>query len=438
MFRKILDVAISGRLLETLQTWPWKAVCRFFSIVNNLYWRGIKKLDNFISFLLVQRIAKRIPIKANKIFLINFNSEYQCNPKWICEELLREQVDCDIVWCIRKCTNVVTNRFPSKIRFVRRDSLEFYEELASSKVIVDNSINVIYVGYRPKKGQYYLGTWHGAIGIKRFDANSVQNRKWKRDAYTTAKYFSYLISNSDFETMVYRTSFWKDTPIMAYGHARNDIICEGDTDRVRKIKAMIREQYELPDDVRVCLYAPTFREKPQSILFGGVSNDETPYMIDYERVRRALSTRFGGKWVLFVRLHSRMKKLFKMHHKNGVIDVSTYPDIQELLTVVDVGITDYSSWICEYLLTHRPGFLFATDLDNYENNQRGFYYPLQSMPYPVARDNDELEKAILNFQEEGFAEKCDAFLKDKGCIDDGKSSMRIVARIKEMMREQTI
>ena len=44
------------------------------------------------------------------------------------------------------------------------------------------------------------------------------------------------------------------------------------------------------------------------------------------------------------------------------------------MLIADVGITDYSSWICDYLLTKKTGFIFATDMQNY-NTERGFYYP---------------------------------------------------------------
>lgn len=430
--RTIADWAFSGNLLRNLQRKPFEMFLAAVDKLAGLYWKAVKKVDLQLSYLFIRRLTPRVPVQRNKVFFMSTRGDYQCNPKWICEELVREGVDCEIVWCIRAKTDVGMCRFPKKLKLVKRGSPEFYRELASSRVIVDNSINVIYLGYRPKPDQVYIETWHGAIGIKRFSAESVSEAKWKRDAYTSARYIAYLVSNSTLENEIYRECYWKENPILLHGHARNDILCEGDTPRVREIRSRVRQFFGLSPETKICLYAPTFREDAG----GKVSNDVTPYGIDRVRLMAALEKRFGGTWKIMTRLHFKVAKLLKSTSSAaGCIDANNYPDIQELLTVVDVGITDYSSWICEYLLTRRPGFLFATDLDVYQKDQRGLYYPLESMPYPVARNNDELVDAVLNFKSEGFAESCDAFLRDKGCIDDGHAAERTVAKIRELISE---
>ena len=92
----------------------------------------------------------------------------------------------------------------------------------------------------------------------------------------------------------------------------------------------------------------------------------------------------------------------------------------------------YSSWICDFVLTRRPAFFFATDLQDYYT-ERGFYYPLETTPFPLAQSNDELQKYILEFDEEEYREECEAFIKDKGCVDDGHAAKRIVEKIKEII-----
>lgn len=427
---KFLDWAISGKLIRNLQRKPFEFVCTIPERLVAFYWKVIKRVDAQISYFFIHALTPRVPVQRNKVFFMSTRGDYQCNPKWICEQLVREGVACDIVWCIRAKTNIPLSRFPQRVRFVTRGSLEFYRELASSRVIVDNSINVIYLGYRPKPDQVYIETWHGAIGIKRFSAESVPEAKWRRDAYLSARYIGYLVSNSTLENEIYRECYWKENPILLYGHARNDILCEGDTPRVCAIRDRVRSFFHLTPETKICLYAPTFREDSK----GKTLSDLTPYAIDYDRLKVALERRFGGTWVILTRLHFKVAKLLKKSALGeNYIDANGYPDIQELLTVVDVGITDYSSWICEFLLMRRPGFLFATDYDSFQDKQRGLYYPLETMPYPLARNNDELISAVEDFKDEGFAEACNAFLKDKGCIDDGHAAERAVAKIKELM-----
>ena len=138
-----------------------------------------------------------------------------------------------------------------------------------------------------------------------------------------------------------------------------------------------------------------------------------------------LDARFGGKFALLVRFHKMTHgvRLGKEARK-AVFNVTDYPDMQELMQVTDVGITDYSSWIFDYVLTRRPGFLFAPDADAYETST-GLCYPLAAAPFPVARNVDELLSAIRSFDAEGFEERVEAFLRGKQCTDDGHASERI-------------
>lgn len=426
MMDKILEAMVSGKLIRKVHMFFYD---RLFARLNKLYWRIIKRIDLEISYIAIRFVSKRTSVDPNKVFFMTTRGDYNCNPKWICDEFLKRNSGCKAVWCIREKTDMEQNRFPPELKLVNRRSLEFYRELASSRMIVDNSINAIYLGYRPKPEQTYIETWHGAIGIKRFNAEEVKELKWKRDAYTSAKYISYLISNSTLEDEIYRECYWKTNPILKFGHARNDILCEGDTPRVLEIRRRVRDYFGIAPETKICLWAPTFRDPVP-----GRESDMTPYMIDYEGLRVALAERFGGNWVVLSRLHFKTIKQLKIRNwPEGVVNANDYPDIQEILTVADVGITDYSSWICEYLLTKRPGFMFATDIDEYQKDQRGFYYRLETMPYPVARSNEELIAAIRGFKSEGFEEKCEAFLKDKGCMDDGLAAKRTVDKMLELL-----
>jgi CDP-glycerol glycerophosphotransferase len=117
-----------------------------------------------------------------------------------------------------------------------------------------------------------------------------------------------------------------------------------------------------------------------------------------------------------------------------VKNANNYPDIQELMMAIDMGITDYSSWICDYVLTYKPGLLYTPDLDSYDVN-RGFYYPLEETPFPICRTNDELVENILKFDGESYKNRTDEFLKRRACIDDGHASEHIVDMLEEKVEK---
>ena len=77
------------------------------------------------------------------------------------------------------------------------------------------------------------------------------------------------------------------------------------------------------------------------------------------------------------------------------------------------------------MLTRRPCFIYASDMEKY-NEERGFYYKLETTPFMLAKNTEQLCDNIKNFEQNVYEERLDAFLKDKGCMEDGKASERIV------------
>ena len=154
-----------------------------------------------------------------------------------------------------------------------------------------------------------------------------------------------------------------------------------------------------------------------------------------QSVTYALEKKFGGKWVVLLRFHFKLRSAkIPKKYLNNVVNVTDYPDMQELLCACDLGITDYSSWMCDYVLTRRPGFLFVSDLKDYKD-ERGFYYPLTSTPFKVCETTEELVDAIKKYDEKEYQKSVDKFLKDRGCYEDGKVSSKVVKKIEELSKK---
>ena len=278
---------------------------------------------------------------------------------------------------------------------------------------LENGLNLVRSPYiRKRRGQIYFQPLHGSLGLKRQGLAGPEIRA-KADAIT-----DYCISNSAFEDEVYRTSYWPTTEILRFGHPRNDVFFKSAEDRAR-IVGRVREAIGVQPGVRLALYAPTFRP----------DGDVSCLDLDPVMLKTSLERKFGGEWAVLFRLHKR--DMARHHAPPGSwIDASGHPDIQELMIACDVGITDYSSWICDYVLGDGFGFLYAKDVDRYSANP-GFYYPLETTPFPLARSNEELAAAIETFDPERYREGKAAFIKSKGCVDDGQASERCVRKIME-------
>ena len=364
-------------------------------------------------------------IQPNKIVCDNYMGKpYGCNSKYVVDKLLEKYPGkLDIVWTVTK-KEMASDSFPEGVRLVEYGSVNAKKEYATAKVWLTNYHKVAYAkkGMYRKPGQYYIQMWHGSLGIKKIENNVsclTENSNWLTLAKESSEMTTHWISNSDFETEIYKTAFWGAENILPYGHPRNDILINGDPDTVRKVK----EFYGIQDK-KIMFYAPTFREDYRLDC----------YRIDYTALKAALEQTFGGEWVFLVRLHPRVCKesASLLPRQPYVIDATFYPDIQELLLSADCMITDYSSCIFDFLLTGRPGFIFATDIDAY-NTERGFYYSLESTPFPIATDNDQLLKNVRTFDYTAYALHTEQFLQARGCIEDGKASDRVADLIIDLV-----
>lgn len=371
------------------------------------------------------RVARFHPVDSKKVVFSCTTRNCTCNPKYLARELARRRPDLDLVWLLDDASYRALHGRPDTGRAVRLWSWAAYREFASAKVMVENAYQFAARGYPAKRpGQRILNTWHGSLGIKRldtsFNAKTGRGRK-------NAEIIDAILSNSDFEDDVFAGSPLACVPRVRTGHPRNDIFFLAPSEQA-ELRSRVRGALGVAEGVRLALFAPTFRDE-------AFADGTCAY--DFAAWQAALEARFGGSWIVALRLHpldarAVAEGLVKM--PVGVLNVTGYEDIQELLVAVDAGITDYSSWIYDYLLGGKPGFLFAPDKAEYDRGH-GFYYPLETTPFPVAETNAALCEAIRAFDADRFATDRERFLAEKGCIEDGRSSARAADLVERWLKE---
>lgn len=422
VYRKIIE----GEVFRIINNKGFNFVVRIAKGINRRLNKILKGLDKMVCYFPRKGLSKKTPIDHDSIMLLTYQGNYTCNPRAVADEILRQNLPYKLTWVTRGTPR--EERYPEQLNLVKRGSYEFYKAAASAKVFVDNTHDLPRLGVHKKNGQFLLQTWHGSLGIKRLDGDVVMNKKWEKLADACKKETDYCISNSDFETEVFHSSYWQGVPILSYGHARNDILFTKDEKKLQEIKNKVYEYLDIKPDVKLLLYAPTHKDNMEESLF----------QLDFHILKEALEKRFGGEWAIALRLHSRLKRRYKEwvgDMSYFVLNATSYDDIQELMLVTDIGVTDYSSWIFDYILLKKPGFILADDIDTFEK-QRSFYYPLDSTPFPIATNNEELADNILNFDMEKYERCTEEFLVARGCIEDGKASQRIVAKIVELMESR--
>ncbi|MBR6512752.1 MAG: CDP-glycerol glycerophosphotransferase family protein, partial [Clostridia bacterium] len=114
-----------------------------------------------------------------------------------------------------------------------------------------------------------------------------------------------------------------------------------------------------------------------------------------------------------------------------VIDLSENSELNDLLFVTDILITDYSSAVFEASLLDIPMVMYAYDLSEYTAT-RDFYYEYKpGLPGKLAQTQDEVIEAIKNNDFE--TERIKPFKEKFFDHFDGKSTERVVEMIKELL-----
>ena len=359
------------------------------------------------------------PIKNNKIVVCNYYGKgFGDNGKYIVNELINQKYNYDIVWLVKKKSNY-NLEFPKEIRTVKYNSFIGLYELATAKIWIDNCRKSFYPPKR--KSQYYIQTWHGGIALKQVEKDVEKNlsKLYVDIAKNDSKMADLFISNSNFCTKMYRSAFWYKGEILEAGSPRCDILFKNP----QAIHDKVRNYFNISPDSRILIYAPTFR----------VDSNTEVYNIDYERLLQVLEKKFGGKWVILVRLHPNIS--FKdsfLKNISSVINATKYSDMYELLVASDILITDYSSTMFEFSFTGKPVFLYAADIEEYRKD-RNFYFDIYSLPYPIAENNDELCNNIKMFDNITYLEKLEQLFSDIGLNENGNASQHVANIIKKVI-----
>lgn len=359
-----------------------------------------------------------LPVKKNKIvFMHDFGNGYGDSPKYIAQEMMGRGLNVDMVWLV----NDMSLQFPQAIRKVNISRIRAVYDLATAKVIVTTMKGRC--NLKKKKQQFFMYVPHGQIGAKFVERQAgntlsegyIEGSKWHSSVSDL------FISSSKLFTKEMLTWYWYDGEVMECGLPRNDIFFHYTPEDVQDIKKKVG----IPDGVKIVLYGPTFRNEP--------SND--PYAIDTERVLQALEQKTGDKWIFLFRAHPNFVWYGKpaFEYSDKVMDVTNYPDMQDLLLISDVLISDYSSAMFDFNLMHRPVFLFTKDIEAYQK-MRGLKDWYFKVPFPFCHNNDELVSAIANYNEQEYRQKCAEFDKFYGNLETGTAAKQIVDRLQTVMQ----
>lgn len=370
-------------------------------------------------------LFRLFPIKRNKIVFtcIEGTTGYTCNPKYIANELIKNHKNYELVWLV----NDMSKKFPPEIKVVHNTLFNRAFHLSTAKIWIDNSRKQLEV--RKRKNQIYIQTWHAKLGFKPTCLD--RGSSFSKIAYLVSKHDSdmtdYVLSNSEWYDKTLPTGMLYNGKILRTGSPRCDIL----VNRTEDDKKKVREKFHLQADAKIIMYAPTFRGGSQGI---DRTVEQGNHMPDLQKIRDTLSKRFGGNWVVFLRLHPQLvaRHLLCDESSEEIVDVSEVDDMYELLAGCDAFLTDYSSAAFDAMVMRIPVFLYCDDYSEYQKERGSLLWNLNELPFPMGQTTDELTEKIEAFDEKKYQSGLDELMEETGMQEDGMASRRVVEALSKI------
>ncbi|HEA6788142.1 TPA: CDP-glycerol glycerophosphotransferase family protein [Staphylococcus aureus] len=285
-------------------------------------------------------------------------------------------------------------------------------------IFVDDFHPLIYT-VRFRRSQEVIQVWH-AVGAFKTVGFSRTGKKGGPfiDSLNHRSYTKAYVS-SETDIPFYAEAFGiKEKNVVPTGVPRTDVLF--DEAYATQIKQEMEDELPIIKGKKVILFAPTFRGS-------GHGTAHYPFFkIDFERLARYCEK---NNAVVLFKMHPFVKNRLNIadKHKQYFVDVSDFREVNDILFITDLLISDYSSLIYEYAVFKKPMIFYAFDLEDYITT-RDFYEPYESfVPGKIVQSFDALMDALDNEDYEG--EKVIPFLDKHFKYQDGRSSERLVRNL---------
>ena len=256
------------------------------------------------------------------------------------------------------------------------DSAKYFRTALKAKYWVTNTNIERGLKFKKKK-QVYLNTWHG-IALKHIGNDCPGRNDYNFDTV------DHLVVSGCHDEKVWKSAFNANpSTYLRCGMPRNEELWLASENKREEIRAKLG----LPSDKKIILYAPTWRDSTD-----GGKNYEIKPPIHFDIWKSEL----GSDYIVLFRAHHLTTKVLGVQFDDFVRDYSEYNNVNDLMIVSDLLITDYSAISFDYSVLRKPIFCYAYDYETYLA-ERGTYFDIdKKYPNKSCRTEDELLSRIKN------------------------------------------
>lgn len=267
-----------------------------------------------------------------------------------------------------------------------------------------------------RKSQEIIQVWHAVGAFKTVGFSRTGKKGGPFFNSPNHRNYTKAYVSSDTDIPFYAEAFGiKENNVIPTGVPRTDVFF--DSDYKEKISSKMFRLLPMVRGKKVILFAPTFRGS------GHHTANYPFFKIDFERLAEYCERENA---VVLFKMHPfvRNKLTFPRKYNKYFKDISNFREVNDVLFITDILISDYSSLIYEYATFERPMLFYAFDLEDYIAT-RDFYEPYeQFVPGKIVTSFNQLLESLYNKDFNQY--KVKPFLDKHFKYQDGRSSERLV------------
>lgn len=391
--RKIVQKGQTNRLiiLHELYTnkFTRKIILKFYDsikkLLKNKYIAKLNRKRLQMSMKKKIEVYKDLPLNNKMILFLGFDYRYEGNSKYLFDYMLKNNRDNSEICFVTKDRNI-----PSKYRVAPRTD-RFYKNLAEAKYIISESW--IPLDFQKKSGQKWIQLWHGTPFKKLlFDSHEkfvmMKNSNHKKNKQKDIARWDLLLADSEIAVEKFKSAFiFEENNIYNAGYPRVQYLKDNFDNDLLKNK--LRKDLGISKDQKIILYVPTWRDYNFR-----QHNLDLDYVLDLDYLQELL----GKSFVIINKNHY-------MANNNRNPETAIIPsediEVQNLLLIADVIISDYSSIIFDAMSVDKPFYLYIKDLEKYRD-ARGVYEDMYHdlTPFVVSEETVLAEKIMIQHSDE--------------------------------------
>lgn len=275
------------------------------------------------------------PFIPSRACIILYGHKLNGNIKAIYEQWIKDYQEYGEIYFLTMDRDYAHHLKGKGINCLDATQLSSAKKLAQSRLVIStHGLHCLSLLLYTKAAKF-VDVWHG-IPFKGFDAEDFRVQHRFNEAWVSSEALRRLyIERFGFE----------ETKVFSTGYARTDLVLKPE----QKVISEIRLKLGLLGQEKIVLFAPTWKQDSKSRSLFPFDTAERTFLHELNETCKRNNT------LALLRTHLNTKEHLEVEYSNvRTTSSAQFPDTEELLSLCDILICDWSSIAFDFLVLDRP------------------------------------------------------------------------------------